>query len=257
MALAFLLRKSFCSWICPVGFASETLARFGRWAFGRNFRPWRWIDVPLRGLKYLLLAFFLGSILIMTSAALAAFIDSPYNRVADVKMGLFFAHMSAIGTVVMGALAVGSVFIQGLWCRYLCPYGALLGLFSWRSPVRITREDDACVGCTLCDRACMARITVSSAGAVTHPECTGCLDCVAVCPVKGALAVRVGRRKMTPVLFAASVLGLFLAGYAGARAAGWWQSGIQDAEYAQRIQQIRSPLYAHPGATGEEAPPSP
>ncbi|HSS47738.1 MAG TPA: 4Fe-4S binding protein, partial [Thermoanaerobaculia bacterium] len=40
LALAILLRRSFCSWICPVGFLSESLARLGRWMFGRNFRIW-------------------------------------------------------------------------------------------------------------------------------------------------------------------------------------------------------------------------
>ena len=39
LAMALLHRKSFCSWVCPVGFLSELLARFGRWSFGRNFRP--------------------------------------------------------------------------------------------------------------------------------------------------------------------------------------------------------------------------
>lgn len=250
LALAILLRKSWCSWVCPVGFLSEALARFGRWSFGRNFRPRHWLDVPLRGLKYLLLAFFLWAILAMTPHALSAFLHSPYNRVADVKMQLFFADLGQLGLYVIGALVVGSVFIQGLWCRYLCPYGALLGLFSWVSPVVIRRDGDACVSCGLCDRTCMARIPVSARSAVWSAECTGCLDCVAVCPKKGALVVGVGRRRISPLTYAAVVLGLFLAGYVGARVAGAWENGIDDAEYVQRIHDIRSPAYGHPGLDG-------
>jgi polyferredoxin len=250
VTLALLVRKSFCSWVCPVGFLSESLARFGRWAFGRNLRPWRFVDVPLRGLKYLLLGFFLWAIVAMSPQALSAFLHSPYNRVADVKMGLFFIDLGRVGVLVLGALVVGSVFVQGLWCRYLCPYGALLGLFSWASPVRIRRDADACVSCGLCDRACMARLPVSEKGVVLSVECTGCLDCVAVCPKKGALTVGVGRRRLSPLAYAAAVVVLFLAGYAGARAAGAWENGMSDVEYVQRIRDIRSAAYGHPGMEG-------
>lgn len=245
VALAFLLRKSLCSWVCPVGFASDLLARFGRWSFGRNFRLARWVDVPLRSLKYLLMGFFVLAILQMSPRALAVFIDSPYNRMADVKMGLFFADLSRAGTLILGALVVGSVFIRGFWCRYLCPYGALLGLLSWISPARITRTD-ACVDCKLCDRACGSRLAVStSRNGIANVECTGCLDCVAACPVPGALEMRYGGRRIAPVAYAAAVVGLFLAGYAGARVAGHWETSIPDAEYVQRIQEIDSPLYSH------------
>lgn len=247
LALALTLRKSFCSWICPVGFLSELLARFGRWSFGRNFLLWKWVDIPLRSLKYVLMAFFVGAILIMSSQALTAFIESPYNRVADVKMGLFFTDMSRAGIIIMGALVVGSVFVRGVWCRYLCPYGALLGLVSWASPTRIRRDADACVSCGLCDKACMARLPVSSLSKVSSVECTGCLDCVAVCPRPEALGVFVGRRRVKPLAYAAAVLALFLAGYVGARATGTWQSDLADVEYVQRIQNMDSGEYGHPG----------
>ena len=94
LAMAVLLRKGFCSWVCPVGFISELLARFGRWSFGRNFRIWKWVDIPLRGLKYLIAFFFLWAIVTMGANGLQDFIQSPYNRVADLKMGLFFVDMS-------------------------------------------------------------------------------------------------------------------------------------------------------------------
>src|SRR3954462_8193523 len=55
MAIAFLFRKAFCSWLCPVGTLSEYLWRAGRQIFRRNFQLPRWTDIPLRGLKYLLL----------------------------------------------------------------------------------------------------------------------------------------------------------------------------------------------------------
>lgn len=248
LVMAVVLRKGFCSWMCPVGFLSETLARFGRWSFGRNFRIWKWVDIPLRSLKYLILAFFLWAILSMTADQLQAFIQSPYNRVADVKMGLFFVELSRTGTMVMGVLILGSVFVQGFWCRYGCPYGALLGFFSWASPTRITRNADPCVDCGLCDKVCMARLPVSQSGSVTSPECTGCLDCLAVCPVSDALELKtVGRRKVSSLVFAGALLGIFLVGYLGARTTGIWSNAISDEEYVDRLPEIHSPAYGHPG----------
>jgi polyferredoxin len=247
LALSLLLRKSFCSWVCPVGFASEALARLGRGIFGRNFRLWRFLDVPLRGLKYFLLFFFLWAILGMTPAALRAFIDSPYNIIADVKTGKFFVEIGSLGLAVILGLAVLSVLYKGFWCRYLCPYGALLGFFSWMSPARVKRDPVSCIDCGLCDRVCMARLPVSKSIDVLSPECTGCLDCVAVCPIKDALGIHVARRRWEVRHYAAAVLLLFLTGYFGARAFGLWENRIGDAEYIHHIHQDAVVGYGHPG----------
>ncbi|MEZ4396492.1 MAG: 4Fe-4S binding protein [Candidatus Krumholzibacteriia bacterium] len=247
VALAFLLRKSFCSWLCPVGLLSESLARLGRrlpFLRGRNLRLPRWLDVPLRGLKYLLLGFFLWAVFGMSQAAMQAFLTSDYNQVADVKMLWFFTRMSALAGGVLLLLALGSVFVNGLWCRYLCPYGALLGLVSWASPLRIRRNADACTDCGLCDRVCMARLPISSKARIISPECTGCLDCVASCPTTNALGLAGTRKGLGPGRMAAAVVLLFLAGVAAARITGNWQNAISDTEYLRRIPEAA--LYDHP-----------
>lgn len=249
VAVAFVARKSFCSWICPVGFLSETLARLGRMLFGRNFRPWKWLDVPLRGLKYLLLFFFVYAVITMSDQALQTFIQSPYNRVADVKMGLFFVRLGTVGASVLILLFVLSILVNGAWCRYLCPYGGLLGLVSLLSPFKVNRNADACVDCGLCDKVCMARLPVSRLDRVSSAECTGCLDCVATCPITEALEVRAARRwRVSLPSYALVVLLLFLGGYSGARLAGLWQSELSDAEYSERIQNLDRPEYGHPGS---------
>jgi NAD-dependent dihydropyrimidine dehydrogenase PreA subunit len=247
--VAFFARKAFCSWICPVGFLSEALARFGRKLFGRNFRPWNWIDIPLRGLKYLLLFFFLQAIVRMSDLALQGFINSPYNKVADVKMGLFFVRLGSVGASVILVLLVLSIFINGAWCRYLCPYGAMLGLVSLVSPVKVHRQETACIDCGLCDKACMARLPVSALDSVSSAECTGCLDCVATCPVPDALQVKAAHRwEMTLPAYALVIVLLFFGGYTGARLAGWWESDLSDQEYSTRIRSLDHPAYGHPGS---------
>jgi len=230
-ASALILRKNFCSWICPVGLLSESLARLGRRLFGRNFRPWKWLDVVLRSLKYLLLGFFAFSILGMGAAALSEFIHSDYNRVSDVKMFYFFARLSGTAALVIAALALGSIFVNGFWCRYLCPYGAWLGLFSWASPLKVRRNAETCIDCGLCDRVCMARLPVSKKARIVSPECTGCLDCVASCPVPNTLVMGTRRRAWSALRYGAGVLLVFLAGWLIARATGRWESAVSDAEY--------------------------
>lgn len=246
--VAILARKAFCSWICPVGLTSEALARIGRRIFGRNFRPWLWLDIPLRGLKYLLAGFFLWAIFRMGPEGLRYFIESDYNQVADVKMYLFFAEIGGVSAVILAVLVLLSIPIQGAWCRYLCPYGALLGLVSWISPVKIRRNPQTCTDCGKCDEVCMARLPVSKKLSITSVECTGCLDCVAVCPAGPTLTVGTPRRRLGPLSFAALVVGLFLAGYLGARAFGMWQNEITGQQYHQHLERINDPSYGHPGS---------
>jgi len=249
--MAVLMRKAFCGWICPVGLISEMMAWLGRRSYGRNFRMWRWLDLPLRGLKWLLMGFFVYSIAMMDGTGLREFIDSPYNRVSDIKMGLFFVEIGRVGAIVMVLLVFGSTFINGLWCRYLCPYGALLGFFSRFSPTRVQRDPISCIDCGKCDAICMAQLPVSQSTNVFSVECTGCMDCIAACPVDDALQVRAGSKNVPVLGFAVAVVLLFVGGYAGARVAGLWENGIGDQEYVYRVETMHGPGYGHPGMDGQ------
>ena len=82
-ALSFTFRKSFCGWLCPIGTLSEALGQFGHRLLGGSFALPRWIDVPLRGIKYLLLGLFVYAVAEMSPAAIHAFLESPYGIVAD------------------------------------------------------------------------------------------------------------------------------------------------------------------------------
>lgn len=244
-----LLKKAFCSWICPVGFISEWLSKTGRLVFRRNLRLPRGVDWPLRMLKYLLLAFFLYAIFFtMRAPDVAAFLNSPYNKVADIKMMLFFTNISMFALKVLLALAALSLLIPHVWCRFLCPYGALLGVVSFVSPLKVTRTASNCIDCGLCARACPARIAVDRAGRVHSDECTACLSCVAACPVPIALQVatpRPWRRAVRPAVFALLVLTLFYGGIQVARLSGYWASDITNQEYQRRIHEIDAPKYSH------------
>ena len=249
IGISLILRRSFCSWICPVGLVSETLARLGQRLVGRNLRMPLWLDRGLRSIRYLLLGFFVWAIFSMSATALRGFLESDYNQVADVKMYLFFAEMSSTAIIVIAILSLASILFHGFWCRYLCPYGALVGLFGALSPFRIRRDEDRCIDCGICDKVCMGRINVSTAKSVGSVECTGCLDCVASCPVPETLAFSAGRRRLGGVAMAFAVLLLFLGGYLASRVSGHWDTKITDSEFIHHISRIDSDDYTHPGGT--------
>jgi polyferredoxin len=170
LAIAFLFRKAFCSWLCPVGTFSEYLWRAGRQIFGRSFQVPRWLDLPMRSLKYLLLGFFAWAIANMTPDAIERFMHSPYGAVADVRMLNFFRDLGQTAAIVLGALVIASALVQNFWCRYLCPYGALLGLTSLLSPLRIRRSEPACIDCAKCAKACPSALPVDKLVNISRPS---------------------------------------------------------------------------------------
>ena len=245
IAISWLLRKAFCSWLCPVGTVSEYLWRLGQRTFGRNLRPPKWLDMALRSLKYILLGLFQYAVLSMPVPAIRAFLEGPYGLVADVKMLNSFRFLSAGAAITLGILLIGSVFIKNLWCRYLCPYGALFCFFSMLSPMKIRREPAACIDCAKCAKACPALLPVDKLIAIRSVECTGCLECVAVCPAAGALAMKVTRKRGVrawALAAAAAILFLGVCGYA--RWSGHWHTYLPANIYSDLVR--RAHEFTHP-----------
>lgn len=245
LGVSFLFRKAFCSWLCPVGTISEYLWRAGRKVFGRNFHLPRWLDLGLRSLKYLLLGFFVWAVNSMGADELSAFMRSPYGIIADVKMLNFFRHIGETAAIVLAFLAVASVLVQNFWCRYLCPYGALMGLASLASPLRIRREPDLCIDCAKCAKACPAALPVDRLITIRSAECTGCLECVAACPAAGALCLSAPRAKRVPAwVMAAGIAVLFLVICGYARFTGHWHTNLPSSTYFELIP--RANEFTHP-----------
>lgn len=227
LLIAVVFRKGFCGWICPVGFTSQLVERLAR-RLKLLWRPPDWLDYPLLSLKYLLLAFFAWLIVVkMDLAAIEAFSNAPYNLVVDARMLLFFLVPSFTTLWVLAILVVASFFLRNFWCRYLCPYGALLGIFAWGGPLRVSRDERSCINCKKCEKVCPGSIRVANQKTVTSPECLGCLECLAACPVNDCLQLTTYRkRKLSPWLLPLGVLGLFLTIWAVANLSGHWQSAV-------------------------------
>jgi polyferredoxin len=238
IATGLFAGKFFCSWLCPVGTLSEAVGKFGRKILGRNYWMWRPLDVMLRGVKYLLLLFFVKIILIdMSPRALASFLDSPYWAVSDVKMLHLFTRMSITTIVVLALLICLSSLYVNFWCRYLCPYGALLGLASLISPWKIRRDLSGCTRCGNCSASCPSGLQVHERTVVRSPECSDCLNCTAACPEKDVLLMSppILRRPLPAWVFPLTALLVFAAGIGAGMATGNWHGSLTFDDYRQLI----------------------
>lgn len=229
---SLVARKAFCSWVCPVGSVSRLLAWAGDRLIWRRRRKATlvpgWVDKPLTSLKYLLLGFFAWAVFVaMPLEGVQGFLSSPYNRAADAKMLLFFVDLSGTAGSVLLLLGLVSLVVKNAWCRYLCPYGALLGMVSWLSPLHVVRDKETCTSCEACTKACPVEIPVHRKLRVLTPECTGCMSCVAACPQRGCLTVtrRASTKVSTYVVPAAALLVIFGL-WAWGRWSGHWTTSM-------------------------------
>lgn len=254
---SLLLKKAFCSWLCPIGTLSEVLWKTGEKIFGRNLQLPRWLDLPLRGLKYLLLSFFAFVIGTMSAAGLADFLHSPYGLVADVKMLNFFRDLGQTGIIVLVVLLALSLFIRNFWCRYLCPYGALMGLVSLLSPAKIRRDAAACIDCGKCARACSANLPVDRLMQIRSVECAACMECIAVCPAENALQFSLPPRRggeakdrwrnlvLTPMAITVLLACIFFGFVGFAKATSHWNTNLPRSLYLELVPNANH--LSHPG----------
>lgn len=239
--VSLLLRRSFCSWICPIGTIEELLWKNGFSLFKKNFRINYWLDVALRSIKYVLLAFFIFFIFIkMHPSQISSFIDSDYNKIADVRMLDFFLNLSGFSLWFIIITLIVSLLVKNPFCRFLCPYGALLGLFALFSPLKVTRKKDVCISCGVCNQFCPSSIPVMALERVHSPECIGCWRCISHCRAQGALSMSLPGKKIAipGIIFALLVIVIFYGVTITGKVTGNWSSAVTAAEYGNLINNL-------------------
>ncbi|MGE6436230.1 4Fe-4S binding protein [Shewanella baltica] len=240
-----LCKRAFCGWACPLGLAGEYLYAFRKRFIKSELTPPAWLDWPLRMLKYLLLLGLCYIVIGMPAQSIPNYLEGNYHKIADLKMALFFLTPSLITLLVFALILVLAAWRRQGFCRYLCPYGAILGILSFASPLKIRRDSQHCLieakgmKCDKCTRACPANIIVHTKTTVHSDECQACMRCVAACPKSAALGLglKSGHRLGHKGLLALVLIALFILPL-GAYLAGFWHSQTPDNIRMELIQVI-------------------
>ena len=230
VVMAVVYRRSFCGTICPLGTLQGIFGWAGHRLFRRRLQVPRRIDALARYLKYAVLAVFAVWTWLAAELVLRAY--DPWAAYAHLTSAEIFTTF-IVGFVVLVVSLVGSLLYERFFCKYLCPAGALLGLFSRLSVLRISRDATACTSCGACDKACMMGCAVSTAGVVTSGECISCNECVNACPVPGALQVTAPSGKRSPAIAATGVVVAVMVAIVGVTTLtgsfGWRQPSLAEA----------------------------
>ena len=197
LALAFLLGRVFCGWLCPYGLLSEAAATLG----GRlRARPRAW-KVPARwelACRAVVLA--AGTVLAACGIPALTRLSFPGTLSLAPQIacyngfdGVFFGLLAAPVTALLLEFLTG----ERLWCRFVCPQGLLLGcaarLRSWcgrwsRLPLPTVRWEASCCSCkgeTPCAAACTLGVQPRRKDGPDAVRCSICGECVSVCARKG------------------------------------------------------------------------
>lgn len=192
--LSLLFGPVFCGWICPFGTFQEFIGKIGKKLFGKRYNQFmpKKLDNILRFTRYIVLA-----LVIYNTAVTAKLIFQDY----DPYYALFNMFTDEVAITAYIALAITvllTLFIERPFCKYMCPYGAVLGIFNLFSIFKVKRNSDTCISCRACDKSCPMNIEVSSTNKIYNHQCISCLECSSenVCPVKETVNLKMGG-KMT------------------------------------------------------------
>ncbi len=225
IALTLVFGRFFCGWVCPLGTLNHFIAYFkGRKTAARiksnRYNRWQTIKYYIL-IGFLAAAFFttlqIGwldpiafltrslatSIIPATNALLQSGLnllyDSGIGFLGTIADGLYFIfdvslfsygvqvfHYGALIGIIFLAVILLNRLITRFWCRYLCPLGALLGVFSKVAIFGLEKNNAACTDCKLCLKDCQGGDDPIGGVPWQQHECHLCLNCQSIC-AEGAL----------------------------------------------------------------------
>lgn len=210
IVIAILFRRSFCGLLCPFGALQEIFARVGQKIFKKRFVMPQKIDRPLRYLKYVILLLTVGMAWFLGTLWMAPYDPySAYSHITVAADAIKEDPAAIVGFVLLAVTVIASLIYDRFFCKYLCPVGAFYGIIGKISPTKVERNDNLCIHCKACNKACPANIDVEKAVKVTNAECINCNQCVLACPKKGALEIKAAKKTIHPFAIVVIVVSLF------------------------------------------------
>lgn len=190
LILAILFGPAFCGWICPLGTVQEWVGRLGRKLLRRRYNhlvPSR-LDGVLRYARYAVLIW-------------ALYVTANSGRLVFEAYDPYFALFNFWSTevawsalAILGVTLALSLLVERPWCKYACPYGAVLGLTNLFRLFSIRRAESTCKADGACSILCPMNIPVDTKKVVRDHQCISCMECTseAVCPVANTVLLASG-----------------------------------------------------------------
>lgn len=191
-----VLGRAVCGFLCPFGFLQELLNQIPGVPKRDHFR----LDRPLRRLKYAVLVLLV--VVLPLLYPLTPFFCK-YLCPSGTLAGILLAARDSMVRAQLGGIFLWKFFVL-LWvaaaclviyrpfCKYLCPLGAIYGLFNRFALYRTHLDADKCIHCGACAKAC--RMCVDPSKTPNSAECIRCGDCARACPA-GALHMGLRRKQ--------------------------------------------------------------
>jgi len=188
IAITIILGPVFCGWVCPLGSYQEWIGKLGKKIFKKKYNTIipKKADNILRYLRYGVLIFI--TIATFKSLTLVFSDFDPYYTLFNFWTG----EVAVGGVIILIVTTVLSLFVERPWCKYLCPYGALLGLFNLFRIFKIRRNEKTCIDCGLCTKSCPMNITIHDKKKILNHQCISCLECTSenACPVDNTVTLQ-------------------------------------------------------------------
>lgn len=227
VVLSVIFGPVFCGWICPFGTFQRWMASLGKRLLGRRYGkviPHR-LDQSMRYLRYAVLA-----AVVIATAVSAKLVFSDYDPYFAL-FNFWTGEVALTAFIILGLIMLLSLVVERPFCRYACPYGALLGLSNRFRIFKIRRVASTCIDCKACDRACPMGINISEAAAVTDAQCISCLRCTSeqACPVPDTVVVTSakGPKGLSGKTVGLLSLIIFFGAIGASFSLGWWQTVSQ------------------------------
>ena len=182
-----LFGRFICGWLCPFGLIQELLHKIKTPKLKKN----RFTKI-LSYLKYVILVVFVLIIPIsyaFRDTPLPAFckyicpagtLEGGLSLLSNEVNNSYFSMLGPIFTwkfLLLVSIMVACIFIFRMFCRFICPLGALYGLFNKISIFGVKLDNSKCINCDLCKKKC--QMDISHVGDM---ECISCGECIDVCP---------------------------------------------------------------------------
>jgi len=210
LLITIIWGRFFCGWFCAFGTFSDLIHMVSKSIFKIKFKVDEKLDEVLKYLKYLVLAFI--AIFIWTMGSNLFKSSSPWDAFAQITQMPQAISDYTIGFILLAVIIVGTMFIERFFCRYLCPMGAILNIFSKFRILKVSKKDNACGNCSNCTKGCAMGISLRGEGKITSGECINCFKCTDACYRKNTVVSILGEN-FNAAIISSLVIVLFLGLY--------------------------------------------